>query len=149
MEEKITQPPIEATPKNKKFPKWAKVLIGIFVFIIVIIVVAFVATAGPVKTVEKQLSLLSAGDISGAYALSSGEFKNATSLEVFTAFVKQYPSLSKNKSHTFTERSVENNQGTIKGSLTAEDGTVTPIIYNLVKENGEWLILNIDINPST
>ena len=148
MEENITQPPKENAPKKKRFPKWAKVVIGIFVFIIVVIVVAFVATAGPVKTAEKQLVLLKAGDINGAYELTSGEFKNATSLEAFTAFVKQYPSLTKNKSHTFTERTVENNQGTIKGSLTAEDGTVTPITYMFVKEQGKWLILSIDLNPS-
>lgn len=149
MEENIQQTPKETAPKKKKLSKWVKIIIGIVVFIIVIIVVAFVATAGPVKTVEKQLTLLKAGDISGAYNLASGDFKNATSLDVFTAFVKNYPSLSKNKSHTFTERTIENNTATIKGSLTAEDGTVTPITYMLVKESGEWKILNMDLNPTT
>jgi len=148
MEQNITQPPKETIPQKKKLSKLVKVVIGIFAFIIVVIVVAFVATAGPAKTVEKQLTLLKAGDINGAYQLTSGEFKNATSLDAFTAFVKKYPSLSKNKSHTFTERTVTNNQGTIKGSLTAEDGTVTPITYLLVKESGKWLILGIDLNPS-
>lgn len=150
MEENISvsQPPKESAPQKKKFPRWAKIVIGLFVFIIVIIVVAFAATAGPVKTVEKQLVLLKAGDVNGAYELTSGDFRKATSLEVFKTFIEKYPSLSKNKSHTFTERTIENNVGTIKGSLTAEDGTVTPVTYMLVNEGGKWLILNIDLNPS-
>ena len=110
MEEKITQPTEGTTPKKKKFPMWAKVVIGIFVFIVLVIVVAFSATSGLVKVVEEQLAFLKAGNINGAYALTSGEFKNATSLEIFTAFVEQYPSLSKNKSHAFTEKSIENNR---------------------------------------
>jgi len=125
--------------------KWVKIIIGLAVIAIVVVVIAFSATSGVVKAVEKHLALLKEGDVAGAYELTSGEFKNATSLAEFEAFVAQYPALSNNKSHSFTERSVENNMGTVRGSLTAEDGTVTPIKYTLVKERGEWRILSIEI----
>ena len=142
----IGQVPTQPQPAPKKrFPRWAKILIGVVVFIVIVIIVAFSATSGVVKVVDKQLSLLKQGDVEGAYALTSGEFKNATPLEDFKKFVEQYPTMSKNKSYTFTERSIENNIGTAKGSLTAEDGTVTPITYTLVKEEGEWKILNLKL----
>lgn len=53
-----------------------------------------------------------------------------------------------NKSSTFMQRGIENNQGSISGTLEAVDGTTTPIQYRLIKENGQWKILYIRVNPS-
>jgi hypothetical protein len=138
-----TSPP--GSPKKKK---WPKILGCVVAFIILAVGLAFYFTAGMVGVVEKQLELLRQGDIKGAYALTSKDFQKATSLEQFTAFVKQYPSLSQNQGHTFTTRSIENNIGTVKGTLTAKDGAVTPVKFQLVKEQGEWRILFIEVRPT-
>ena len=141
-----TSPPESPTTPKKK--KWPKILGGVVVFIILAVGLAFYFTAGIVEAVEKQLALLRQGDIKGAYSLTCKDFQKATSLEQFTAFVKQYPSLSQNQGHTFTTRSIENNIGTVKGTLTAQDGAVTPVEFQLVKEQGEWRILFIEVRPA-
>jgi len=128
--------------------KWPKVLGVIAIIIAVIIGLAFWATSGIVKVAENQLTFLGAGDVQKAYDLTSKDFQAATSMEQFAAFIEQYPSLSKNKSHTFTTREIENNNGYIAGSLTSEDGAVTPIEYQFIKEDGTWKVLGINLGQT-
>ena len=141
MEQAANQTSPPGSPKKKK---WPVILAGVVAFIILAVGLAFYFTAGMVGVVEKQLEFLRQGDIKSAYGLTSKDFQKATSLEKFTAFVKQYPSLSQNQGHTFTTRTIENNIGTVKGTLTARDGAVTPVMFQLVKEQGEWRILFIE-----
>lgn len=145
MEQTANQSSPPGIPKKKK---WPKILGGILAFIILAVGLAFYFTSGIVEVVEKQLALLRQGDIKGAYGLTCKDFQKATSLEQFTGFVQRYPSLSQNQSHTFTSRSIENNIGTVKGTLTAKDGAVTPVEFQLVKEQGEWRILFIEVRPA-
>ena len=145
MEHPASQSSPPGIPQKKK---WPKILGGVFAFIILAVGLAFYFTAGMVGVVEKQLALLRQGDIKGAYGLTCKDFQKATSLEQFTTFVKQYPSLSQNHGHTFTSRFVENNIGRVKGTLTAKDGAVTPVEFQLVKEQGEWRILFIEVRAA-
>ncbi len=136
----------ESKPKKSTLLK--KILLGFALFVVLVIVLVFLLTEGIVTTVEKQLTALKKGDYYSAYALTSRDFKNTVSFEAFQDFVKRYPSLSKNKSHSFNERSIENIIGTLKGTLQSEDGSTTPVEYKLVKENGEWKILSITLSPT-
>jgi Clostripain family/Domain of unknown function (DUF4864) len=145
MEQTANQTSPPGSPKKKK---WPKILGGMVAFIILAVGLGFYFTAGMAGVVEKQLDLLRQGDIKGAYSLTSKDFHKATSLEQFTAFVKQYPSLSQNQGHTFSTRSIENNIGTVKGTLTAKDGAVTPVEFQLVKEQEEWRILFIEVRAA-
>jgi hypothetical protein len=145
MEETANQ---SSPPRGPKKRKWPKILAGALALIIVAVGLAFYFTSGMVGVVEKQLDLLRQGNLKGAYELTSKDFQKATSLEQFAAFVKNYPSLSQNQDHTFTTRSIENNIGTVKGTLTAKDGAVTPVEFQLVKEQEEWWILSIKVQPS-
>ncbi len=139
-------PPSTPTASPKK-RKWPRILAGLGAFIVAAVGLAFYFTAGMTRVVETHLAFLRQGNHAAAYALTSKDFQKATSLEHFTAFVKRYPSLAKNRSHTFSTRSRENGLGTVKGSLTAQDGAVTPVEFKLVKEEGEWRILAIEIKP--
>jgi len=127
---------------------WIYLIPFIILLIILAVGLALYFTADMVGVVEKQLALLRQGDINGAYGLTSKDFQKATSLEKFTAFVKAYPSLSQNQGHTFTTRSIENSIGTVKGTLAAKDGAVTPVEFQLVKEQGEWRILFIKLRAT-
>jgi hypothetical protein len=42
-----------------------------------------------------------------------------------------------------TSREVVNNQGFLDGTLTLMDGSKLPIEIDLIKEDGEWRVLNI------
>ncbi len=145
MEQTANQTPASESKKKKK---WPKIVGGILAVIIMAIGLAFYFTAGMVGVVDKQLELLQRGDLKGAYGLTSKDFQKTTSLEQFIAFVKQYPSLSQNQGHTFTTRTIENNIGTVKGTLTAKDGAVTPVEFQLVKEQGEWRILFMEVKSA-
>lgn len=122
-------------------------LVVVVLFISGIVGIAFWATKGPVKVVQEQLSYLRKGDIEGAYGLTSGDFHKATSLEQFKQFISSNPSLAQNKSAGFTSRKIENNRGYIEGTLTAIDGSRTPVKYELIKENNIWKILYMEVSP--
>jgi hypothetical protein len=36
----------------------------------------------------------------------------------------------------------------VKGTLTAKDGAVTPVEFQLVKEQGDWRILFMEVRPA-
>jgi uncharacterized beta-barrel protein YwiB (DUF1934 family) len=132
---------------NPKMATWKKVLLGIGIFIVGVIALAMWATSGIVKVAEDQLALIKAGDISGAYQMTSGMFQQATSLDVFTDFVNSYTVLSQNAKVSFSERSVENDTGYLFGTITAQDGTAMKIEYQLIKENDKWAIVGINLTP--
>jgi len=65
--------------------------------------------------------------------------------------VRSNPSLSHNVSHSFTSRSSSSSaangtgKGDVKGSITDDQGTVLPVHYALVKENGAWKIKGLHL----
>ena len=99
-----------------------------------------------------QLAAIKAGDIDRAYnKYTSGEYKQHISLETFRAAIQSAPAFSKNKESHFNSFSISNDTGRMSGTLVAEDGTVLPVEYEFVKENGKWKIFNINPGkiPST
>ncbi len=131
------------TPKKKKMALWKKIAIGSVLFIGGCVSFILLATSGAVEAVESQLAALRAGDVDKAYSLTSKAFRQATSREQFAQFTSRYKVLSKNKEYSFTSRSVSGGVGKLEGTLTAQDGTVRPVRYQLVKEEGEWRVLHI------
>jgi hypothetical protein len=129
--------------------KEIKILIGVGIAAIAALVVfvwlIFSATSVLIEPIERQLTALKAGDIDAAYAETSEAFRQGTSKDDFAKFVDQFPILKNAASHSFTSRSFENDIGTVSGSLIAADGALTPITYQLVKENGAWKIVNIRV----
>ena len=123
-----------------------KILLGIVVVIAAVVGIAFYATSGIVDVANKQLVLVGEGKIDEAYQqYTSKDFQAATSLEQFKAFVEAAPSFKNNKDSTFTSREISNDTGSLEGTLTGPDGVATPVKYALIKEGGEWKILNIDL----
>jgi hypothetical protein len=100
---------------------------------------------GLVEPVERQLAALKAGNIDAAYAETSSAFRQGTSREDFGKFVDKFPILRNAASHSLTSRSVENDIGRVSGSLIAANGTLTPIAFQLVKENEAWKIVNVKL----
>lgn len=125
-----------------------KILIGVVIFIVGVIVLAMVATQGIADVAKGQLKALREGDMIKAYSFTSKDFRSATSLENFQKFVDSYPSLKKNESVSFSDRETNNDTGLLKGTLKSVDGAATPIEYKLIKENGEWRILSLKLNPA-
>ncbi len=122
------------------------VIVAMILYIVLIFAIVLYATSGLTDVIHNQLSALRAGDIDKAYySYTSKDLQRDTSLNDFKKFVNHFPSLRNNKSSTFTEREFKNSQGTVKGTLQSKDGTTTPIIYHLIKEDGTWKIIAIRI----
>jgi hypothetical protein len=141
-----TVQPATVAPVKKKMALWKKISIGVIAFIVAVVALALWATSDLVPPIERQFDALKRGDMQAAYAETATAFRDSVSLPQFEAFLKQYPSLSRNADHSFSERSVDaNGTGHVKGTLKDDRGGVLPIEYQLVKENGQWKILGIKI----
>lgn len=136
-----------AKPKEK-MKLWKKILIGVGIFILLVVGLSFSATSGIVDVAEKQLNLIGSGDMKGAYALTSQEFQRSVTYDNFLAYVNNYVVLKNYKDHSFSSREIQGATGTISGTLTATDGTVTPVEYQLIKENDTWKILSLNLSSS-
>jgi pSer/pThr/pTyr-binding forkhead associated (FHA) protein len=109
---------------------------------------AFTMTADAVAAVRGQLADLKAGNVDGAYARFSEDYKARVSREEFEVLVSRHAGLRENADSTFWKRSIENDKGTISGVLTAASGAHETVTYHLTKEGGGWKITDIDFGGS-
>lgn len=136
------------SPLKKAMLVIGVLLAGFILYVATLFTIVMFATSGIVGTVKLQLDALRSGDIEKAYSYTSKDFQKATPYSVFKSFVDKYPSLKNNESSFFNEREIKNNIGTVKGTLTAKDGAKTPIEYQLIKEDGTWKILGMNLLPT-
>lgn len=87
-----------------------------------------------------QLKAIRENDVTRAYQdYSDTKFREATSLEKFTTFVKQLPILSTFEKVNIISMLTQGN--VVEANVTLEQGKiVTPLIYEFVQENGVWKI---------
>lgn len=129
--------------KKKSMPLWFKLASFLAVVALMAVTAGILFTESWVDVVDHQLVALRNQDVPKAYSYTSADFQTTTPLEDFRRFVDTYPIFSKNQSAHFTQRSIEGNVGTLKGLLTSNDHTNTPIEYKLIKEENGWKILSI------
>lgn len=120
---------------------WKKVLLGIFIFIVLVIALAMWATSGLVEPVQRHFTALRSGDVTGAYAELSIVARQQTSLDDFKKMVVGIPALSHVTGESFSSRETKNGEGHLEGVLEIEGGGKLPIEVRLVKENDVWKIL--------
>lgn len=136
--------------QKRRMPLWFKILIGLALLALVGVTAGILFTESLVDIVEHQLKALRQEDIKKAYyTYTSKDFQEATSLEQFQNFVKAYPILLTSQSAHFSQRSIKNKVGTLKGNLTSNDHKKIPIEYKLTKEDGKWKILSIRLLQPT
>lgn len=104
---------------------------------------------GVADVAQNQLAAIRSGNLEKAYTYTSTEFQKTLSFDDFKNFINHYPQLKNNVSASFPNREIKNNEGTIIGTIKSQDGSVTPIEYHLIKENGIWKIIYIKITPKT
>jgi|GEM_PF-2398357 len=130
--------------KKKPMPLWFKLVALIAVLALIGVTAGIIFTESWVDVVDHQLEAFRHQDISKAYyAYTSKDFQTATRLDQFRQFIEAYPVFLNNHSAHFTQRSIEDHIGTLKGNLTSIDHVNTPIEYKLIKEEDQWKILSI------
>lgn len=125
------------------------VIAGLLIYLTALISIVLYATSGISSAAQNELAAIRSGDYEKAYSNTAKEFQKTTSLEEFKKSISQIPSLKNNKSASFTERNIENNIGTVKGTLESNDGALTPVEFKLIKEDKAWKILVIHILPQS
>ena len=110
---------------------------------------AFYAMRAPVHVVEAQLGELRDGQIDKAYARLSASYRAKLSRDAFADLVEKHVTLRDNKSASFENQSLMNDEMTLAGTLTARSGTPEFVTFELVRENGEWKItaIRFDLGP--
>ena len=99
-------------------------------------------TGAVVEAVRAQIADIKRGDIDAAYARMSEDYRSRVARDEFAALVAR-PSLMQNTDSTFTNRNVQNDTGTVAGTLSG-GGVTEAVTYSLIKEGGEWKISGID-----
>jgi hypothetical protein len=98
------------------------------------------ATAEPVRVTRDHLDAINKEDYPRAYSYLSASLQAELSLEDFTNHVRANPQIFKTSDSTFSNRNVENDVCTLRGTVTSTDGGKTPVRVTLVKEGGQWRI---------
>lgn len=124
-----------------------KIMIIVIVIVVVLIGIfglVFYFTKDATKAADAFFSLLKSGNVNEAYEATSSVFKQTTNAEQFKTFTEN-PSISKFSSVFWNSRSVNTSGATLEGSLKTTDDNTLPIKVVLVKEDGTWKILSVDI----
>lgn len=110
---------------------------------------------GILQPLKEQLKLIQAGQLKQAYQKETAKtFREATSFAQFEEFIKSYKVFQTDKNPEFYNLTFNNNVAIYSVRFKATDGEVREVEYALIKEDGKWKILQIQIfekqnTPST
>lgn len=133
-----------------KLTNKTKVFISIVALALIItsVILSLRSTTKPSKVARSFLEDLSKKEIEEAYNMTSTQFKATVTKETFNNFLNLYPILTSRTEIDFSEHSVDNDIATISGKIKARDGSNFPITMHIIKENGNWRVLALSLNPS-
>src|SRR3989344_9477998 len=101
---------VTKTTKKSKRPLWQKIVLGVVVFFVAIIIIAYVATSGAAKVSNEFLKDIQSKQADQAYSLFSNEAKNATDQATFRQTVDRIGPLLNTKAKQ-TGRQVQDSTG--------------------------------------
>lgn len=142
---------ISQAPAKRIMPLWFKIVAGIAFIALVAVTAGILFTETVVDIIEDQLKSLRTKDYEQAYHnYTSTAFQDATSYEQFLKFLQVYPIFINNTSSHFNKRSmsITNDMMIVRGNLTSPEHLKYPVEYRLIKEEGKWKILSIQLLSS-
>lgn len=151
MAEKASKPDAKKRqPKQKWSLKKKLTVIGgsIVAIFIVLAIIVTVATSAPVKVSNDLITDIQSNNSAAAYSLFSSAAKQVVSQEQLTAAVNQIGPILSGKPD-MKSKEVKGETGSAASAkvvydIKGSDGITYSFTVNLVKENGEWKILNFD-----
>ena len=97
------------------------------------------------KSADTFFADMSSGQVEDAYNNTAAIFKENNSLSDFESAISGDPILTEVKDESFDQQDFSNNEATLKGTLTGDDGTVVPVTVYELKEDGQWKVSGIHI----
>jgi len=138
--------------EKKKMPLWKKIAIGIVVFIVGVIALAFLLTRGVQSAGDEFLTDLQAGQCTAIYEKTSQEFQSYTDETAWTAVCERIGPVLQGDAKS-TGASTETNNGSETGQtdyrITGTDGKTYVVSFQMVKVDGEWLLNALDSSEET
>ena len=118
-------------------------LCGGFVGLVYYGVTELVALTKPVVDASDGfLGLLGQGKTAEAYASTASGFRAQMSEADFTAAVKKI-GLDDYGSASWNSRNINNQEGSVEGTVTSKNGGTTPVAIRLVYEQGAWKVVGV------
>ena len=97
-------------------------------------------THGPTRVVETHLKAINSDNFTAAYAEFSRGYRERTSYEDFRTELREFSNLLPYKSYPLSRVTVNNDRARVEGTISARDGAIFPVRYDLVREQGRWRI---------
>jgi hypothetical protein len=142
--------PVAAAPKKKWSTKKIVLVIvsAVVALFIILLIVANAATSASVKVSNSLVSNIQSGNAAAAYALMSAGAQEATSTSDFKAAVDQIGPILAGKPD-MQSKEVSGETGTaatakVVYEIQGTDSLTYIFTVNLIKENGEWKVLNFE-----
>lgn len=130
-------------------PLWFKIIVGLFALGLLLASLFLYLHEDVGAPVEGQLKAIQEDKITEAYYnYTSKEFQEATSLERFRDFVKEYPLFSNSSSVRFIERNVGETLGTLYAVISSL-GKDFLVQYRLIKDGDKWKIASIVLEDAS
>jgi hypothetical protein len=146
-------PPPEAPAGKRRGPLfWIAVGCGGCIVVPLLLFALFFGVVGggvvymtrePVKAVQQQLQDIRDGRIDAAYARLGSVYQKSLSRDAFAQLIEKHPALKDNADASFWNRSLENGEMKLSGTLTARSGAKEKVAYELQRESAEWKITAI------
>lgn len=157
-EESVKETPQAApTGTKKKMPKVLKIMLFVVAGFVALIVgmgiLFFTASSGATKASDEFLNALQSGEGETAYDLFSTSAMEIVPEEEFIAVVDQIgPILNTEEKKISTNVSAETGSDTeavVVYEIEGTDGVTYVFAITMVKEDGEWKVLNFDSDENT
>ena len=123
------------------------VVVGLAALVAAIVATVFYATSGVTGAADKFFATARGGNANAVYALTSAELRNVTSAEQLAAYMNANR-FNQVAETSWSSRSIENNIGSVEGSLTLDDGGVVPIKMQLVQDAEGWKVSFIELREA-
>lgn len=125
---------------------WQIIVLAVGVFIAAIaafVYLIFQMTSGVVETGDEFFAAAGSGNYEAAFALTSEDLQRETTVEGLAEYIETngFDTVAET---SWSSRSINNDTGSLSGSLTTRSGGTIPVQMSLVKEGDEWRISYIE-----
>ncbi len=108
----------------------------------------FVFTKAPAGVVKAHLDAINRENYALAYSHFTLDYRKDTSLEDFRRQIAPFTTLLPYREVNLNNIRIANNSSSIDGLLTGRDGSLFPVRYELIRDQGIWRIVSFEwISP--
>ena len=126
------------------------IIVGIVVGVLAaisagVLFLVYSLTKGPADAAEQFLRDIGTDQVEVAYNATAGVFKQYTTLAQLKEGVAQNAVLADLRDVSLPNRSINNSDAEVSGTLTSKTGVTVEVLVNLQKENDAWKVTSLEV----